>query len=181
MTGYDLASQIKERLTAQEVVEFYGFHPDRSGFIKCPFHQGDRHASLKVYSGDKTGWHCFGCGAGGSVIDFVMKLFDIDFRQACVRLNTDFHLGLAEEEDPEEARRRREAARRSRELEERRRRQTEEKYRAVAAERRYYTDVMKYCAPGPADAAAGYIHPLFGEALRRLPELDWWLDEHIGR
>ena len=91
MTGYDLASQIKERLTAQEVVEFYGFHPDRSGFIKCPFHQGDRHASLKVYSGNKTGWHCFGCGAGGSVIDFVMKLFDIDFRQACVRI---FHLDL---------------------------------------------------------------------------------------
>lgn len=96
MTGYDLASQIKERLTAQEVVEFYGFHPDRSGFIKCPFHQGDRHASLKVYSGNKTGWHCFGCGAGGSVIDFVMKLFDIDFRQACVRINTDFHLASRE-------------------------------------------------------------------------------------
>ena len=47
MIGFDLASQIKERLTAQEVVEFYGFHPDRSGFIQCPFHQGDRHASLK--------------------------------------------------------------------------------------------------------------------------------------
>ena len=97
MIGFDLASQIKERLTAQEVVEFYGFHPDRSGFIQCPFHQGDRHASLKVYSGNKTGWHCFGCGAGGSVIDFVMKLFDIDFRQACVRLNMDFSLGLTGE------------------------------------------------------------------------------------
>lgn len=176
----DLAAEIKRALPARDVLEHYGFHPSRTGFLQCPFHQGDKHGSLKVYDGER-GWHCFGCGRGGSVIDFVMELFGLTFPQACLRLNTDFHLGLAEEEDPEEARRRREAARRSRELEDRRRRQAEEEYRAVAAERRYYTDVMKYCAPGPADAAAGYIHPLFGEALRRLPELDWWLDEHIGR
>lgn len=176
------AERIKGLVSMEELVEHYGFYPNRGGYIPCPFHK-EKTASLKIYTGrdGHGGWHCFGCGRGGSVIDFVMELFGLTFPQACLRLNTDFHLGLAEEEDPEEARRRREAARRARELEERRRRQAEEEYRAVAAERRYYTDVMKYCAPGPADAAAGYIHPLFGEALRRLPELDWWLDEHIGR
>ena len=71
MPGNDLARQIKEHLTARQVVELYGFHPDRGGYIQCPFHAGDNHGSLKVYDGDKSGWHCFGCGAGGSVIDFV--------------------------------------------------------------------------------------------------------------
>ena len=161
----------------EDVLQQYGFPTARNGRIPCPLHNGkDNNFSYKDHY-----FKCFVCGRGGSVIDFVMELFGLTFPQACLRLNTDFHLGLDEEEDPEEARRRREAARRARELEERRHRQAEEEYRAVAAERRYYTDVMKYCAPGPADAAAGYIHPLFGEALRRLPELDWWLDEHIGR
>ena len=177
MTGYDLASQIKERLTAQEVVEFYGFHPDRSGFIKCPFHQGDRHASLKVYSGNKTGWHCFGCGAGGSVIDFVMKLFDIDFRQACDRINTYFSLGLTGER-PSHAERSAllEARRRAAEKQEALEREIREK----AEEHRYWWEVTKYFCPDQKDAEAGYIHPLYAEALKRLPYLEYWLDEHLG-
>lgn len=177
MTGYDLGTQIKERLTAQEVVEFYGFHPDRSGFIKCPFHQGDRHASLKVYSGSKTGWHCFGCGAGGSVIDFVMKLFDIDFRQACVRLNADFSLGLTGER-PSHAERSAllEARRRAAEKQEALEREIREK----AEEHRYWWEVTKYFCPDQKDAEAGYIHPLYAEALKRLPYLEYWLDEHLG-
>lgn len=38
MPGNDLARQIKERLTTRQVVELYGFHPDRGGYIQCPFH-----------------------------------------------------------------------------------------------------------------------------------------------
>ena len=91
----DLASEIKGRLTAQEVFEFYGFQPDRSGFLQCPLHQGDRHGSLKVYEGGR-GWHCFGCGRGGSVIDFVMELFGLSFHEACLKLNEDFRLGLSD-------------------------------------------------------------------------------------
>lgn len=33
----DAAAQIKETLTAREVVEFYGFTPNRGGYIHCPF------------------------------------------------------------------------------------------------------------------------------------------------
>lgn len=40
MPGNDLARQIKEHLTARQVVELYGFHPDRGGYIQCPFHTG---------------------------------------------------------------------------------------------------------------------------------------------
>lgn len=48
---------------------------------------------MKIYSGQR-GFHCFGCGAHGSVIDFVMLLYDISFRQAILRINADFGLGL---------------------------------------------------------------------------------------
>ena len=72
-----------------EVVRHYGFEPNRAGFMRCPFHQGDHTASLKIYAGDR-GWHCFGCNSGGSVIDFVMRLYDINFRQAVLRLDLDF-------------------------------------------------------------------------------------------
>ena len=97
MPGNDLARQIKERLTTRQVVELYGFHPDCGGYIQCPFHAGDNHGSLKVYDGgNKTGWHCFGCNSGGAVSDFVMRLYDINFRQAVLRLDLDFGLGLSQ-------------------------------------------------------------------------------------
>ena len=78
-----------------EVARHYGFEPNRAGFMRCPFHQGDHTASLKIYAGDR-GWHCFGCNSGGSVIDFVMRLYDINFRQAVLRLDLDFGLGLSQ-------------------------------------------------------------------------------------
>lgn len=90
---FNYSYEIRTRLTAREVLEFYGFEVDRAGFCHCPFHQGDRNGSLKVYDGLK-GWHCFGCGAGTSVIDFVMKYFGLSFFDAEKKLNEDFRLGL---------------------------------------------------------------------------------------
>ena len=85
--------EIRSRLSSREVLEFYGFDVDRAGFCHCPFHQGDNTGSLKVYDGNK-GWHCFGCGAGTSVIDFVMKYFGLSFYDAEKKLNEDFRMGL---------------------------------------------------------------------------------------
>lgn len=170
------AEQIKQTLTMREVVERYGFTPDRGGYIQCPFHAGDNHGSLKVYTGNKTGWHCFGCGAGGSVIDFVMRLFDISFRQACVRLSNDFGLHLTGEERASQADLQALADARRREAE--RKAALDHEYREKAAEHCYWWEIMKYFAPAPgADA----LHPFYAEALRRLPALEYWLDEHIGR
>ena len=128
----DLAEQVKSLVTIQEVAEHYGFHPNRAGYICCPFHN-EKTASLKLYS-DQRGFHCFGCGAGGSVIDFVMKVFDIPFRQAILRINADFALGLTWDKPKPvvrsavlEARLR--EARRKAELE-----RLEENYRELAAE-----------------------------------------------
>src|SRR5574344_99703 len=89
----EAATTIKQSVSMQEVAEFYGFLPNRAGYIHCPFHAGDNQGSLKVYDG-QGGFCCFGCGAGGSVIDFVMKLYDISFTAACERINNDFSLNL---------------------------------------------------------------------------------------
>lgn len=86
------AEQIKERINMMDVLDVYGFHPNRAGFICCPFHE-EKTPSLKAYK-NHTRWHCFGCDAGGNVIDFVMRLFGLNFRQAVVRIDVDFGLCL---------------------------------------------------------------------------------------
>jgi DNA primase len=86
------SDEIKSRLTAREVFEFYGFNVNRAGFVCCPLH-GEKTPSLKVYPGDR-GWHCFGCHAGGDVLDFVQLYFGLNLPAACEKLNDDFNLGL---------------------------------------------------------------------------------------
>lgn len=98
----DIFQEVKERLSARRVAELYGFHPNSSGFIPCPFHSGDRTASLKLYTGTK-GWHCFGCNRGGSVIDFVAELFNLAPLEAVRKLNDDFRLGLPVDRPPDRA------------------------------------------------------------------------------
>ena len=46
----------------------------------CPFHRETR-PSFTVWPGG--GWYCFGCSKGGDVIDFVMKIENVDFKEAC--------------------------------------------------------------------------------------------------
>jgi DNA primase len=51
---------------------------------KCPFHDDDT-ASFVVTEG-KGLWHCFGCHAGGTAIDWVMKVEGLTFRDAAEKL-----------------------------------------------------------------------------------------------
>lgn len=46
----------------------------------CPFH-GDTRPSLVVYPATRS-YYCFGCGAGGDVLDFVSRLHGVPFREA---------------------------------------------------------------------------------------------------
>ena len=152
----------------EEVARHYGFEPNRTGFMRCPFHQGDHTASLKIYPGE-GGWHCFGCNAGGSVIDFAMRLFDLTFRQALLRLNTDFGLGLSSAGRPSQAEASKilqERAKEARELAEYR-----EKYKAHTLLYRAMWLALK----------EGQESPLYFAALRELPILENWFDEHPWR
>ena len=89
--GY--AEIIKERVTTLDMMAHAGIQADRRGMAVCPFH-GDRDASLKVYRDPRRGWHCYGCHAGGDVIDFAMRLYGVGFREAVSRINEEFALGL---------------------------------------------------------------------------------------
>lgn len=88
-----ISELIKERLTCYEFLAGVGVHVDRCGKAKCPFH-GEKTASLKVYEDPKRGWHCFGCGTGGSVIDLAMRWYGTNYMETTERLDGDFNLGL---------------------------------------------------------------------------------------
>jgi len=49
----------------------------------CPFH-AEKTPSFTVWTEGKNGpsWHCFGCNAGGDVIDFVQKQQNLDIKEA---------------------------------------------------------------------------------------------------
>lgn len=78
----DAVAEIKARV---DIVDVVGDHvplrrAGREHTGLCPFH-GERTPSFTV-SQDKQVWYCHGCGQGGDVISFVMRLEHADFRQA---------------------------------------------------------------------------------------------------
>ncbi len=83
------AQTIKEETDLKQVVLSYGVKLRKAGLMKwrapCPFH-GEKDPSFFVYE-DRGGWYCYGCHAGGSVIDFVMQADSIDFKSACQMLS----------------------------------------------------------------------------------------------
>ena len=81
------AEEIKSRYNMRDVAARYGLIPNRSGFIRCPFHKGDRTASCKLYERD---FHCFGCGANGDIFSFVMKMEHCDFKTAFYSLGGEY-------------------------------------------------------------------------------------------
>ena len=96
------AQSIRDTVDMSTILSLYGYQADRSGFMRCPFH-GERAGSLKVYT-DGRGWHCYGCGRGGSVVDFVMEHENCDFRTAVIAIDKALHLGLMDaKENPIEA------------------------------------------------------------------------------
>ena len=71
--------EIKQTTSMIEVVERYGFRPNRAGFISCPFHNGDKTPSMKIYKSD---YHCHACGANGDIFSFVQGMERCDFKTA---------------------------------------------------------------------------------------------------
>lgn len=74
-------------------------------FGLCPFHN-EKSASFSV-SPDKQIYHCFGCGAGGGVINFVMRAEGLEFPDAVRWLAQQNGMQVPEDkQDPGAARRR---------------------------------------------------------------------------
>ena len=71
----------------------------------CPFH-GEKTASFSVDQ-ERQMYYCFGCKAGGSVIQFVMDIERLEFQEAVKHLADQLHMPLPQlEEDPDYQRRR---------------------------------------------------------------------------
>ncbi|MBO0849844.1 MAG: DNA primase [Pseudonocardia sp.] len=80
-------AQVRERARIDEVVgEYVALRRAGAGSLKglCPFHD-EKTPSFNVRPTHGT-FHCFGCGEGGSVIDFVMKIEHLGFVEAVERL-----------------------------------------------------------------------------------------------
>lgn len=75
MTSYE----IKDLYSMRDIAARYGLQGNRAGFIPCPFHQGDRNPSLKLYDRD---FHCHACGAHGDIFDFVQLMDGLTFKEA---------------------------------------------------------------------------------------------------
>jgi DNA primase len=82
----DEVAQVKERLDVAEVLGSYLELKQSGRNLKasCPFHH-EKTASFMV-SPEKNIWHCFGCGEGGDIFKFVMKMEGLDFPQALEKL-----------------------------------------------------------------------------------------------
>lgn len=95
------AQVIRDTVSMDQILSLYGYQT-KKGFMACPFH-GEKTPSLKVYTGRNghSGWHCFGCHRGGSVIDFVQEHEECDFRTAVRAIDNALHLNLfPAKEDP---------------------------------------------------------------------------------
>ena len=66
---------------------------------RCPFHD-EKTPSFSV-NPDKQFYYCFGCGAGGNAIGFVMDYDNIDFVQAVENLALSAGLEVPREDNPQ--------------------------------------------------------------------------------
>ncbi len=90
----DIAT-VRERARIDEVIsDQVTLKPAGGGSLKglCPFHD-ERSPSFHVTPA-KGLYHCFGCQAGGDVIDFVMKTDMVTFSEAVEKLATRFGVTL---------------------------------------------------------------------------------------
>ena len=86
---------IRAAVPTIQAAKDYGLEVTWQGMARCPFHD-DRNPSLKL----DDRFYCFGCGAGGDVIDFTAKYFGISSHSAAVKLCQDYGLSLGEPQAP---------------------------------------------------------------------------------
>ena len=100
-------TELKDRSDIVDVVSGYVRLTKRSGanlFGLCPFHS-EKTPSFSV-SPDKQIYHCFGCGKGGGVINFIMEIENLSYPEAVEFLAKRAGMQMPEEVDGAESRRR---------------------------------------------------------------------------
>lgn len=103
MAGRIPSQFIDDLLARTDIVELIGSRiqlrkAGRDFQARCPFHD-ERTPSFTV-SPDKQFYHCFGCGAHGSAIGFLMEYDRLEFREAVSELAQKAGLSLPAEGEP---------------------------------------------------------------------------------
>lgn len=100
--------ELVEKNDIVDVVSGYVRLTKRSGanqFGLCPFHS-EKTPSFSV-SPDRQIYHCFGCGKGGGVINFIMEIENLSFPEAVEFLAKRVGMPIPEEENSAESKHRR--------------------------------------------------------------------------
>lgn len=103
----DFVEEVRERNDIVEVISEYA-KLKRIGSryaALCPFHNDKKSPSLSV-APDKQLFHCFGCGVGGNVINFIMQIENLDFNDALKFLANRAHIPIPEQGSPSDRKRR---------------------------------------------------------------------------
>ncbi len=101
----ELIEEIRSRNDIVEVISSYVKLQKKGStyFGLCPFHN-EKTPSFSV-TPSKQMYYCFGCGAGGNVITFLMEYENFTFREAVEHLAERAGIQLPKEEESAEARR----------------------------------------------------------------------------
>ena len=159
--------QIRDAVPVSEVVQG-SVNLKRRGreFVGlCPFHQ-EKSPSFTV-NDDKRFYHCFGCGAHGDVIRFVIEHEGQSFPDAVAYLAGLANMGPPGEVDREKA------ARAQKERDERLRRELEERQHKQDAAAAHVDRIMAACEQRPHDylkakgfpEELGLVHPRSGHLV----------------
>nr|WP_297766503.1 DNA primase [uncultured Butyrivibrio sp.] len=99
----EIIEEVRSRNDIVDVIGQY-VHLQKKGanhFGLCPFHN-EKSGSFCV-SGHKQMYYCFGCGAGGNVITFLMKYDNLTFQEAVKQLADRAGIKLPDEDDSPQA------------------------------------------------------------------------------
>lgn len=165
-----LFEAVKSSVTVLEAAQCYGIAV-RRGMCRCPFHS-DKTPSAKA---DER-FHCFGCGADYSVIDFTANLFGIPPVDAAKKLAYDFGIPY---DDARNYRPTREEIIRQNEI--RKQRKNAERFDALVKRcflilLDYYRLMLEWRKKYAPKQAADKLHPLFVEALKNMSFADYAMD-----
>jgi len=96
----DLATLIKQAVDITDVIgQVVALRRNGNRYTGlCPFHQ-EKTPSFHVDSENQF-YHCFGCGAGGDVISFVMKQRGLSFMETVNYLADRYHIVLPQPDQP---------------------------------------------------------------------------------
>jgi DNA primase len=98
MAGFG-QNKIEEVRARADIIEIIGAHvrlkrAGRNFTGLCPFHN-EKTPSFSV-NAERSFFHCFGCGVGGTVFDFVMRIEALTFAEALQSLARRYNIALPE-------------------------------------------------------------------------------------